>query len=435
MSALNRLRSASRCPAIRRRWIYPSVAVLALVGLWIVSATPLTVGSASAAPTQSPQCADQFSSHRDPANPLMLQPAPPASDPLRGARFFVDGPAHGAAAGAILSRLGLGQLPIGGLVGIAADAESWVSFAAQLPRLLSLVSPTVAYEVRMLEKVASQPEAQRISSFSQGGTPTGIYSQTQKLFCHNLTADPGTIPIISTYFMHPTLGGCPTTSQIDAYAPTFMAQIDALARATGNRPAVYLVELDAIGSSACIARNHALPAWEALLRYEGTTLAALPHTVVYLEGGYSDSNTARYAARVLNASGIRHVQGFFTNDTHINWTIDEIRYGQQISRLTHGAHFIVNTAQNGNGPKLNPHPATEGVEDLCNPPGRGLGPTDNTSPGFAHLDALLWTHVPGNSSGSCNGGPPPGIFWPDRAISLAAHANGQLGPHYPAQPY
>ena len=177
-----------------------------------------------------------------------------------------------------------------------------------------------------------------------------------------------------------------------------------------------------------------LPEWESLLRYEALTIGALPHTVVYLEGGYSDSNTPSYAARILNASAVNRIEGFFTNDTHLNWTINEIRYGETISHLTHGAHFVINTAQNGNGPKLSPHPITEGIEDLCNPAGRGLGPIDNTDTGFAHVDAFLWTHVPGNSSG-CGGGPPGGVFWAARAISLAARANDRIGPHYQSRPY
>jgi cellulase/cellobiase CelA1 len=89
----------------------------------------------------------------------------------------------------------------------------------------------------------------------------------------------------------------------------------------------------------------------------------------------------------------------------------------------------------GNGPLLNRHPTTEGVEALCNPPGRGLGPRDTTVTGFPHADAFLWTHTPGNSSGHCNGGPDSGSFWMDRALDLAAHANDRIGPSYPSQPY
>jgi endoglucanase len=43
------------------------------------------------------------------------------------------------------------------------------------------------------------------------------------------------------------------------------------------------------------------------------------------------------------------------------------------------------------------------------------------------VDAYLWTGVPGNSAGSCNGGPPAGTFWSARAIGLAARASNRIG--------
>ena len=101
--------------------------------------------------------------------------------------------------------------------------------------------------------------------------------------------------------------------------------------------------------------------------------------------------------------------------------------------------------QNGQGPKLNPHPAYQGIEYLCNPPGRGLGrrPTGNVNPTFDghtfnYLDAFLWTGTPGRSHNSdCPGGPwqPAGVFDTRFALELAQHANRQLGPRYPGQPY
>ncbi|MGO9960487.1 MAG: glycoside hydrolase family 6 protein [Solirubrobacteraceae bacterium] len=97
--------------------------------------------------------------------------------------------------------------------------------------------------------------------------------------------------------------------------------------------------------------------------------------------------------------------------------------------------MVVNTATNGRGPLLTPEPVTEGIEDLCNAPGRGMGPPPTTDTGFRDVDAFLWTGVPGNSSGSCGGGPPSGWFWPARALALAARAQGKLGPAYPADRY
>lgn len=376
------------------------------------------------------QCAEPYPAHRDPANPLDLRRAPGAN-PLTGARFFVPGPAKGSAARAIAQLLGLDPDTMN--VG-----ESWASFSRSLafgPLHDKLIAnPSLGRQVALLAKVASQPEAQRISSYSWGGTPDGIFKQTEKVLCQNMAADRGTIPILNTYFLHATLGGSPTPAQMAAYGPLFRARVDAMAQAIGRRPVVLLLEVDGIGSTRGVAKMGSLPQWEADLRYEINAVAALPHTVVYVEGGYSDSNPVGYTTRVLNAIGVNKIRGFFTNDTHEAWTINEVRWATRIARRTHGAHFIVDTADNGRGPLLNRVKAGFGVEDLCNPPKRGLGPVDTTDTGYAYADAWMWTHPPGNSSG-CGGGPPGGVFWPTRAEAEAARANAQLGPGLASRPY
>jgi endoglucanase len=399
------------------------------------AATTIHVTGAAARPPQAhaadaQQCPEPYSAQRDPSNPLAL-PVAPGSNPLNGAAFFVPGPAKGSAAGAIAQLLGLNPqtLPLD---------LSWASFQQQLafgPLAAQLAGdPALAHQVAMVSKIAAQPEAQRLSSYSWGGGPGGIFKQAEKIFCSNMESDPGSIPIFNTYFLHPTLGGCPTPAQVQAYNPVFRRRVDEMAAATDRRPAVFLLELDAIGSSSCVKRQGSLPAWEADLRYEINAIQALPHTVVYVEGGYSDSNTVGYTARILNAVGVSRIRGFFTNDTHEQWTINEVRWATKVSKLTHGAHFIVNTAQNGRGPLLNRHPTTQGVEDLCNPPGRGIGILDTTATHYAFADAFMWTHPPGNSSG-CGGGPPGGVFWPARAVQLAQNGNDQLGPGFPSLPY
>jgi hypothetical protein len=376
------------------------------------------------------ECGEPYSSVRDPANPLDLATAP-GSDPLTGAHFFVPGPAHGSAAGAIAQLLGVDPTTL-------PNDLSWASFRNELA-LGSLadkvaLDPALARKIAELSKIASQPEAQRISSYSWGGGPGGIFKQTEKILCQNMQADPGSVPVFNTYFLHPDLGGCPTPDQVRADQPTFMRRVDEMAEAIDRRPAVMLLEVDGLGSSRCVARMGSMSLWEADLRYEMEAMQALPHTVVYVEGGYSDSNSVAYTARILNAIGIQQIRGFFTNDTHLNWTIKEVRWATAIAKRTGGAHFIVNTADNGRGPLLNRHPMTQGVEDLCNPPGRGLGPQDSTDTGYAFADAWMWTHPPGNSSG-CGGGPSGGTFWPARAETEAADANGQLGPGFPSLPY
>jgi endoglucanase len=386
-----------------------------------------TLGETAAAAPRAKKAAacSSPSSRRVHGNPLALRSAP-GSDPLNGAPFFVDGPRHGSAAGAI-----------GQLVGIntanSPDDVSWATFEGQVTRALRR-HRGAARNVGLLEKIASEPDAQRISSYTQGGTPSGITAETQKLLCDNLTADPGSVMIIDTLFMRGTLKGRVTASEIRAYMPLFEQRINAMVNAIGNHPVLMLLEEDAVGTSYGLTKDGALGAWEAMLRYEVGKVATLPHAVAYVEAGYSDANSPGYTAKVLNAVGVRRIRGFWTNDTHLNWTINEIKWGEEISKKTHGAHFVINTGENGNGPKLNPHPGKQGVEDLCNAPGRALGPRPTTNTGFPLVDAFLWSSVPGNSSG-CGGGPPGGDFWPAKAEGLAARAKGKLGPGYPRKPY
>jgi len=390
----------------------------------------LAAGRAPLAHAAKTGCASPYPAKRDPANPLNL-PAAPGSNPLNGARFSDPG-AYGGnyAATAIANLLGINPESL-------SPTQSWAQFEQQIesgPQQAKLdADPALAKQVDALAMIASQPQAQRISTYSWGGTPSGIAKQTRKLFCQIAASDPGTVPLITTYFLHPNLGGCATTAQINAYMPKFKKQINAMAKVTGRRPAVFLLELDAIGSSVCMARNGALPAWEAALRYEMHAVQSLPHTVVYVEGGYSDANSVGYTARILKAIDIDSIRGFFTNDTHNQWTSSTVDWATRVAHRS-GAHFIVNTSDNGKGPKLNPHPKTQGIENLCNPPRRGLGIPDTTDTGSAWADGFLWTHSPGMSAGTCGGGPASG-FWVAKAESEAALANGQLGPGFPSQPY
>ncbi len=403
--------------------VVSSLAGVAAVIVAVAFGVP-TAAAATVHQTLQPSCSDsQYSATRDPSNPLEL-PSPPGANPLNGAHFFVDGPAHGAAAGAIARLIGLDPSTF-------PDNYSWATFKQDLisGRYAPLVQsdPQIANQVAQLAKIAEQPEPQRFSLFSGGGGPGAIYGQVQKILCNNLTADPAplTIPIISTYLLYQA-GYCETDAQILANRANFQRQVDEVAQGTGRHPAVFVLEVDAIGASACM-QGAALADWEQNISYEINSISSLPHAVVYIEGGYSDANTPAYTAQVLNAVGVSKIRGFFTNDTHLNWTINEINWADRVAALT-GAHYVINTGQNGLGPLLNPNPVTQGIEDLCNPPGRGLGPLPTTQTGFPNADAFLWTAVPGASSGSCHGGPPGGAFWPARAIELATNATTALGP-------
>jgi cellulase/cellobiase CelA1 len=73
---------------------------------------------------------------------------------------------------------------------------------------------------------------------------------------------------------------------------------------------------------------------------------------------------------------------------------DEIGYGEAISGLTNGSHYVVGTSRNGAGP------APDSELDWCNPSGRALGTPPTASTAGAHADAYLWIKRPGESDGS-----------------------------------
>jgi endoglucanase len=153
-------------------------------------------------------------------------------------------------------------------------------------------------------------------------------------------------------------------------------------------------------------------------------VARCPHLVVYLDAGAADALPAARTARLLRWAGIAKIQGFFLNSTHFDWTSKEIRYGEKVSRLTDGKHFVVNTGENGRGPLIPPDRVHQGNEVLCNPTGRGLGPRPTTNTGYAHVDAFVWTSNPGESGGACGqGAPPTGAYWPTYALMLVQNAD------------
>lgn len=309
-----------------------------------------------AVPAQSAgACADpDVAAPTDPANPLALPVTPSNGDPLQGAHFFVDGPKHGQAAGAVAQLLGLN--PTG-----FADADSWAGF--QVAHAAAIAANPEAQE---LSKIANQGETQNISLYAQGGGPGAIAAQTTKILCTNMSADPtpATVPVLSTFFIYPHGQYCPQLPAIQRWWPTFKRLVNEMAGAVGRKRAVILMEIDSLGTSSCLD-GKSLKLWLKELHYEAQQFSKLPHAVTYEEAGASDeSNPARTAAR-LKRAGIELVRGFYTNDTHFAWSSSEIRWAQAISAKTGGSHFVVNTAQNGQGPQLNPHPAQQGIEDLA----------------------------------------------------------------------
>jgi len=101
---------------------------------------------------------------------------------------------------------------------------------------------------------------------------------------------------------------------------------------------------------------------------------------------------------------------FSLNVSNFRATDEVARYGVAVSSRRGGAHFVIDTSRNGRGPNR---------DQWCNPPGRALGTLPTTTTGNRLIDAYLWIKVPGESDGTCRGGPPAGQWWPQYALGLA----------------
>jgi len=322
-------------------------------------------------------------------NPLSLNPAPPVSDPLVGATWFVY---H------------------------SDDAQRQMRYWERTghPEWAALVA-----------KIADEPQTAHFGSF------TANVGRDVRAYLH--LVHHGTVPIIATYDL-PHLG-CTHRSDTPAQSRAFRGWIHAFAGAIDRHHAVVFLEEDALITIGCLSRS-GLAVRMSELAYATRLLGRLPHAVTYVDAGAADGDPSPHRiAHLLRLAGIRYIRGFFLNATHFDWTSKELAYGNRVAGILH-THFVVSTSANGRGPLHPRHRRKNGNEVLCNPPDRGLGPVPTTDTGDPLADAFMWIGIDGRSDGQCHPGDPPnGKWFPAYALELARNANGQLGPGYPSEPY
>ena len=124
-------------------------------------------------------------------------------------------------------------------------------------------------------------------------------------------------------------------------------------------------------------------------------------------------------ARRLRAVGVSGARGFAVNVSGFETTDRALAFGRadlppHLGRALRRRHQ-----------PQRPRPAVAPGE-WCNPPGRALGERPTTETGDPRVDAYLWIKRPGESDGTCNGGPPAGTWWPEYALGLAQRAADAL---------
>ncbi|MCS5716799.1 glycoside hydrolase family 6 protein [Herbiconiux sp. CPCC 205763] len=230
-----------------------------------------------------------------------------------------------------------------------------------------------------------------------GGYVSGIAEAAQKL---------GQTPVFSVYGVPNR--DCGNLSSGGLSAEQYPVWVQEIADALSGGPAVVILEPDALAlADECGNVDERLAEIGAAVdSLAGTGLT------VYLDAGHSNWGPAADMADLLNRAGVSRARGFSTNVSNYNATDVEQAYADQISALTGGAHYVIDTSRNGNG--------SDG--QWCNPSGRALGAEPAVSPSGSAQDANLWVKPPGESDGTCNGGPAAGEWWNAGALELATNA-------------
>jgi endoglucanase len=219
-------------------------------------------------------------------------------------------------------------------------------------------------------------------------------------------AESETVPVLTVYGVPNR--DCSNQSAGGTTDEDYPRWVSAIAAGLTDREAIVILEPDSLGlASQCGSADarvaHISSAIDAL------TAPGLSKTSIYLDGGHSTWIGVDAQAELLNRAGVERVRGFATNVSNFNSTADEIAYGNSLSDLTGGAHFVIDTSRNGNG--------TNG--DWCNPIGRAIGDPPGSTGDEPH-DGNLWIKNPGESDGECNGGPTAGTWWPEGARALVS---------------
>lgn len=216
------------------------------------------------------------------------------------------------------------------------------------------------------------------------------------------------LPVLVAYNL-PGRDACGGHSGGGAGTPAaYRSWISAFADSIGTRPAVVVIEPDALGDFECmtaaqIAERNGMLAFATQQFHDRA-----PNAWAYLDAGNAGWVPAATMAARLQGAGIANAHGFAMNVSNYYTTSASVTYANNVrTGLGTAKPFVIDTSRNGNGSN----------GEWCNPAGRKLGTPTQTGGG---AEMLLWIKVPGNSDGPCGIAPttPAGQFNPDLAVRL-----------------
>ena len=245
-----------------------------------------------------------------------------------------------------------------------------------------------------MDQIASQPIATWMTSSTPdvGSSVAAVVSRAQ---AH------GAVPVFATYNIPQrdcgSAGGTPES---------YRSWIRAFAGGLSGR-SVVILEPDAIAQADCLSPSARATRYGLIA--DAVQVLKAANAIVYLDGGNARWLAPEDMGQRLVQSGIAQADGFAVNVAHYLDNPTNIAYGEAVSRAAGGKHFIIDTGRNGRGGS---------GSEWCNLPGQALGVNPSANTGHPLVDAFLWVKQPGESDGTCNGGPAAGTWWPEYALGL-----------------
>jgi endoglucanase len=281
-----------------------------------------------------------------------------------------------------------------------SGASWWVNPNSQAATVAKTLASRSKEQAVIIERIAAQPSAVWLGEWS-GAVKNFVSGVMQS------TA--GKMPVFVLYNL--PYRDCGNYSKGGLNDPeSYRKWVRDIQSGAGTAQVAYILEPDALGLlDKCLNETQKAERL-SLLRDAVMVLRKNANAAVYLDAGHAHWVPAPTMAERLAHAGIEYAHGFALNTSNYGTTEANTSYGEEVSKLTNGAHFVIDTSRNGNGPTA--------TFEWCNPKGRHVGHVPTVNTGHPLVDAWLWIKPPGESDGECNGGPKAGEFWIEQALEL-----------------
>jgi endoglucanase len=259
-------------------------------------------------------------------------------------------------------------------------------------------------DAALLKSIANQPVARWL-----GGWVTNIEQEVASAV--STITGSGALPVFVAYNIPNRDCGSYSAGGANG-GDAYRKWINGFANGLRGRQSIVILEPDALPDLDCL--NAASKAARVAMIRDAVHSLKAQGASVYIDAGHADWIAPAEMASRLKQVDIAAADGFSLNVSNYLSTSANIAYGEKISKLTGGKHFLIDTSRNGAGGT---------GSQWCNPRGQALGVSPTTNTGHPLVDAFLWIKQPGESDGTCNGGPKAGNWWTDIAVELSRMAS------------